>query len=134
MNLGDAKRRITVKGNAESGGAAEFKFNGAGWLEIADHKSLRGSGGLTLTAWINPTGPIPGNGMRLLDKSRAGVGNGYLLDTYPKGKALRFFAGEPALTARVDIPEGKWTHVAASLDGKTGKRILYLNGKKVAEK
>ncbi len=140
INLGDPKRAITIKGKIRlpapdaASSSAVFEFDGKSWLEIADHPSLRGSAGMTLAAWINPTGPIPANGMRLMDKSIAGVGKGYLLDTYPKGKSLRLFAGEPALTARANIPTGTWTHVAATLDAKTGKRILYLNGKKIAGK
>jgi len=48
------------------------------------------------------------------------------------GKALRLFAGEPPLTVKATIPPGQWSHVAATVDAKTGKRILYLNGKQIA--
>jgi len=139
-NLGDPKRPIILKGNMEIQLPGDrkptvvFEFDGKSWLEIPDHRSLRGAGGITLTAWINPTGPMGPNGMRLLDKSPVGVAKGYLFDTYPQGEALRLFAGEPGLTAKAAIGPGKWSHVAATVDAKTGKRILYLNGKKIAEK
>ena len=139
-NLGDPKRPIILKGNMKIQFPGDrqpgpiFEFDGKSWLEVPDHRSLKGDNGITLTAWINPTGPIGPSGMRLIDKSPVGVAKGYLLDTYPRGKALRLLAGDPALTAEVDIGQGKWSHVAATVDAKTGKRILYLNGKKIAEK
>jgi alpha-L-fucosidase 2 len=137
-NLANPKLPVVIKGNikiqlpGDRKSPAVFEFDGASWLEIPDHKSLKGDNGITLAAWINPTGPIPANGMRLLDKSPVGLAKGYLLDTYPKGKALRLFAGEPPLTAKAALSQGTWSHVAATIDAKTGKRTLYLNGKIIA--
>jgi len=137
-NLANPQRPVLLKGNmkirlpAGQKPAPIFQFDGKSWLEIPDHPSLKGRTGLTLTAWINPTGPIARNGMRLLDKSPVGVARGYLLDTYPRGQALRLVAGDPPVTAKATIPPGKWTHVAATIDAKTGRRIVYLNGKKLA--
>jgi len=140
VNLANDKLPIVLKGNmavefpAGKGTNPIYAFDGKSWLEVADHPSIKGKKGITLSAWINTKGPIPGNGMRLLDKSPTGSAKGYLFDTYPNGKALRFTIKDPALTAKADIPLGLWTHVAATVDGKTGKQTLYLNGKKVGER
>ena len=139
-NLANGDLPVLLKGTitieVPAGGAISpaIVFDGKSWLEIPDHTSLKGSNGLTLMAWINPSGPIPGGGMRLLDKSPVGVAQGYLFDTYPQGKALRFSVKDPALTVKVDIPAGQWSHVAATVDGKTGQQTLYLNGDMIAQR
>ena len=54
-----------------------------------------------------------------------------LLDTYPKD-SLRLITREPHLIHPAKLTVGQWTHVAATVDGPTGKQTLYLNGKPVA--
>jgi hypothetical protein len=70
--------------------------------------------------------------MRILDKSPVGVATGYLLDTYP-GNSLRLITRDPHLSFKAQLPTNQWSHVAATVDTKTGKQILYLGGKPVAE-
>ena len=108
-----------------------FHFDGSGYLEIPNDPSLDGTGGLTLAAWIRPAQQNP-MGMRIIDKSPVGTASGYLLDTYP-GLSLRLITREPHLIYDAKLPLNEWTHVAATVDGKTGKQILYINGKAVKE-
>ncbi len=71
--------------------------------------------------------------MRLLDKSPVGAAGGYLFDTYPKGQALRISVNSSALTTNAAMPTGQWTHVVATANGRTGRKALYLNGRKIGE-
>lgn len=70
--------------------------------------------------------------MRILDKSPVGAASAYLLDTYP-GNSLRLITRDPHLIHKADLSKERWTHVAATVDGETGRQVLYIDGKKVAE-
>jgi hypothetical protein len=39
---------------------------------------------------------------------------------------------EPHFGFPAKLPVGRWTHVAATVDGRTGQQTLYVNGKAVA--
>jgi alpha-L-fucosidase 2 len=108
-----------------------YRLDGNGYLEIPSKAAPNGSKGLTLAAWIRPA-EFPSSGMRIIDKSPVNSAQGYLFDTYPKD-SLRLITREPHLIFPAKLPVGKWTHVAASVDGRTGKAALYINGKSVAE-
>ncbi len=108
-----------------------FHFDGNGYLEIPAKAAVNGEKGLTLAAWIRPA-EFPAVGMRIIDKSPVGGVQGYLLDTYPKN-SLRLITHEPHLIFAAKLPLNQWTHVAATVDGQTGKLTLYINGKVVAE-
>ena len=105
-----------------------------GFLQIEHDAALDCLDSLTLTAWIYPYYPygFPANGGRIIDKSPVGEASGYLLDTYP-GNSLRLITRDPHLIYRANLPTNQWSHVAATVDGQTGKQILYLNGKPMAE-
>ena len=62
---------------------------------------------------------------------RAGTADGFLLDTYP-GLSLRLITREPHLGFAANLPTGVWTHVAATIDGETGRQVLYCGGNPVA--
>lgn len=100
-----------------------------GFLEIPHDKSLDCKEGLTLAAWVRPQ---KAGSMRIIDKSPVGTAAGYLLDTHPNN-SLRLITREPHLIYDAKLPLNEWTHVAATVDGKTGKQILYVNGSKVVE-
>jgi len=108
-----------------------IRFDGKSFQEIPNHDSLAGKDGLTLAAWIRPA-RFPPSGMRIIDKTAVGSAIGYLLDTYP-GDSLRLITRDPHLVHAVKLPVGQWSHVAATVDGKTGRQMLYVNGKAVAE-
>ncbi len=109
-----------------------FRFDGKGYLEIPHAEALDCREALSLSAWIRPA-MATGAGARIIDKSPVGGSSGYLLDTWPGGKSLRLITREPALVVENVLPLNQWSHVAATIDGKSGKQILYLNGEKIAE-
>jgi len=104
---------------------------GQGYIEIPHDNALDGLEGLTLAAWILPRA-APASGMRIIGKSPVGEASGCLLDTYP-GNSLRLTTRDPRLTFKANLPTNQWSRVAATVNGQTGKQILYLNGKPVAE-
>jgi alpha-L-fucosidase 2 len=110
--------------------ARSLALDGKSWLEIANDPVLGGDKGLTLAAWVKPAGS-PAYGQRILDKCPAGVAAGWRLDTHPSNSLRLFGNGEMSFPAK--LPAGQWTHVAATVDGKTGGQTLYINGKMVAQ-
>ncbi len=75
----------------------------------------------TLSAWVKPDRIQPGE-VTLIQQGRALV----LSDGRP---ALRL--GETLLTASTPLTAGRWTHLAATFDGKTAR--LYIDGKPAAQ-
>lgn len=75
----------------------------------------------TLSTWISPDRIQPGE-VTLIQQGRALV----LVDGRP---ALRL--GETLLTAATPLAAGRWTHLAATFDGKTAR--LYIDGKLTAQ-
>jgi hypothetical protein len=108
-----------------------LRLDGSTFLEIAHDKALDCPEGLTLAAWVRPRA-LPPSGARIIDKSPVGVASAYLFDTYP-GDSLRLITKDPHLIHAAKLPLGKWTHVAGTVDGATGHRVLYVNGRQVAE-
>ena len=106
------------------------ELNGRGWIEVPDAEVLDLTTSCTLAAWVCP-GKLPVGGGRIIDKSRAGTANGYLLDTHP-GHSLRLIVEGGTLTHDARLPVGKWSHVAGTYDAKMGMLRLYVNGKRVA--
>ena len=108
-----------------------FHLTGTGYLEIPHRTALNCPDGVTLAAWIRPTAS-PAGGMRIIDKSPVGAASAYLLDTYPNN-SLRLITRDPQLIFDAKLPLNEWTHVVATVNGKTGKQVLFINGKPVAE-
>jgi hypothetical protein len=113
--------------DAEGGKA--LRFTGNGYLEIIHDPRLSLNEAYTLDAWICPK-KLPDTGVRIIDKVKAGLDNGYLLDTCP-GNSLRLITERGALSFDAKIEPDKWTHVAATFEAK-GELRLYVNGKRVA--
>jgi hypothetical protein len=101
-----------------------------GYLEAAHCDALDLVDAVTLEAWIRP-GELPPGGGRILDKSQAGTSNGYLLDTYPGG-SLRLIVADGTLSHDAKLTPGRWVHVAAIFDARTGEKNLYVMGQQVA--
>ncbi len=108
-------------------------LEGQGYLSVPHHARLNCKQGLTLEAWIRPTKNQGAGGARIVDKTPVGGSSAYLLDTYP-GNSLRLIHRDPHLGFNASLPVGHWSHVAATLDGKTGVSALYLNGQRVAHR
>jgi len=73
---------------------------------------------------------MPSTGGRIIDKSKVGTDNGYLLDTHP-GDSLRLICERGALSHNARLKPGQWVHVAATV-APDGTRALYVGGKRVA--
>ena len=121
-----------VVGNVES---VEYKGRkcvrsaGDGYLEVAGNAKLDFTKGCTLEALIAPEKLGQGGG-RIIDKSKAGTSNGYLLDTYP-GNSLRMIVEAGTLGYDAKFKPGQWVHVAATYESRGGQSKLYINGKLV---
>ena len=85
--------------------------------------------GFTVAAWIKPGA---GESGRIFDKITPGGSDGFLFDTHP-GLALRFIVGAEEMLVPECLKAGEWQHVAASVDGATGERRIYLDGKLLRE-
>ena len=105
-----------------------LKLDGRGHLQVKHDPKLDLTGGFTLEAWIAPD-RLPSSGGRIVDKSKVGTADGYLLDTHP-GNSLRSIAAAGTLIHKADLAPGTWVHVAATCDAKTGQRALFINGKR----
>lgn len=125
--LPDLPARIVGRVETEEGAV---RFIGQGWLEVALDPRLQLTQAVTLAAWIQPEALPPGGG-RILDKSKAGTSNGYLLDTYP-GNSLRMIVQANTLTHAANLPPGRWVFVAATYDAATGEQRLFVDGRLVA--
>jgi hypothetical protein len=118
---------VVDAGGGLSGKAVEL--GGKGYLEIAHDAAHDCAGGVTLAAWIRPRA-LPPSGARIIDKSPVGAASAYLLDTYP-GSSLRVITRDPHVIFDAKLPALEWTHVAGTVDGETGRTVLYVNGRAV---
>jgi hypothetical protein len=99
-----------------------FSFSGTidSFIEVADAPDLNPTTGITIDAWVNPTG---GTG-RIIDKITAFATDGYVLDL--QGGQVRFDVGGDMVFTQQTIPGGVYTHVAGVYDGAT--IAIYING------
>lgn len=124
--------RVVGEANVVDGPQGKvLQLTGKGYLEVAADPRLECPSSVTLEAWISPDSLTQG-GARILDKSRVGTSNGYLLDTHP-GNSLRLIVERASLTHDAKLAAGKWTHVAATAD-PNGTVALYVDGKPVVRK
>jgi len=85
---------------------------------------------ISLEAWIRPEKMGPGGG-RIIDKSRPGTQEAYLLDTYP-GNSLRFLNINGSCTFKTNLAPNQWYHIVAVYSAPKKVMKLYLNGTEVA--
>jgi hypothetical protein len=93
-------------------------------LDLADE--------VTLEAWVQAD-PMPQAGGRILDKSRPGTYEGYMLDTYP-GNSLRLHTPQGGCSFDAKLPADKWTYIAAVYSASKQIAKLFLNGREVASR
>ncbi len=120
--VGEVAVAATARGKA-------MRLGGEGWAEVDDDPALDLTEACTLEAWVRPEA-LPQGGGRIIDKATAGVGEAYMLDTFP-GNSLRLITGRAALSYDAKLPPGRWVHVAATFDG-AGQQRLYVDGETVA--
>ncbi|MHC4253785.1 MAG: LamG-like jellyroll fold domain-containing protein, partial [Planctomycetota bacterium] len=106
------------------------ELDGRGYLEVAHDEGLDLAGGFTLEAWIAPA-RLPAAGSRIIDKTRAGTSNGYLLDTHP-GNSLRSIVRAGTLGHAAKLVPGTWVHVASAFDPGSGRHQVFVDGRPVA--
>ncbi len=106
-----------------------LQLRGAGYLEVAPDPRLNLDRAGTLEAWLRCE-TLPASGARILDKSRVGTSNGYLLDTMP-GNSLRLIVARGSLGHDARLPTDRWSHVAATVD-VSGRLSLFVDGQQVA--
>jgi hypothetical protein len=95
----------------------------SGGSEVFDETAeLKFADGLTLECWVKPV--ASGRG-RLWDKITPGKGDGLLLDLHG---GLRFICGDTVVMADRAPAVGQWTHVACTVDFKSGQVRFFLNG------
>jgi hypothetical protein len=91
--------------------------------EVFDETAkLKFTDGLTLECWVKPVAAARG---RLWDKITPGKEDGLLLDLHG---GLRFICGETVVMADRAPVAGQWTHVACTVDFKSGQVRFFLNG------
>jgi hypothetical protein len=106
-----------------------IRLSGQGYLQVAHDPRLDLKKACTLDAWICPK-KMSSAGGRIIDKSRVGTDNGYMLDTHP-GNSLRLICQRGHLPYDAKLKADEWVHVAAAV-APDGARALYINGKRVA--
>ena len=98
---------------------------GRGHVVFEDSSKLKFDKGFTMEAWFKPDASRSG---RIWDKITPGSGDGLLLDLVG---GIRLICGKTVVLARHTPPAGQWSHVACSVNMKTGRVRFYLNGKPV---
>ncbi len=112
-------------GNSESA----YQFDGVDdYIEVPHDDLLNLTDNFTISLWIKQEeGKTPG--YRLVDKTTAGVNDGYLFDTYDgsTGRRLRLCAGIEDVSANTVYSLNEWHHVAVVFS--KGVSTFYLDGK-----
>lgn len=107
-----------------------LRLTGKGYLEVAHDPRLNLAQEATLEAWIRPD-ILGSGGGRIVDKSRAGTANGYLLDILP-GNSLRMIVEWGSPQAATGTGANQWVHVAGTV-APDGTLALYADGKPIAQ-
>lgn len=107
-------------------------FNGSGdWVIVSDDASLDLSSGMTLEAWVFPTGPED-RWQHLVAKQLGGVAAYYIAGRTSIGLPWSGFniGGEwKSSGGGVPAPMFQWSHISSTYDGNT--LIIYVNGSRV---
>ena len=123
-----AAKAVGIVESLESSVGKALRLNGESYLEVPHSPALDLREAVTLAAWIRPEEP-PQGGARILDKTRVGGSDGYLLDTHPDD-SLRLLVHGGMLSHDAKLPPGEWTHVAGTVGD--GKMALYVSGREAA--
>lgn len=109
-------------------------LDGSSYCAAENHSDFNATAALTLEAWIrrDTTGSQPGI-QHIINKSGGTSRYDYALWLTSDG-ALRFGLNNGAMSVSKDsaITSDRWTHVAGTYDGSSGKLALYVNGDSVA--
>ncbi len=111
-------------GNAES----TYQFDGVDdYIEVPHNDLLNTTDNLTISLWLKQEEGKT-SGYRLVDKTTAGVNDGYNFDTYDgsTGRKLRLCAGRKNASANTVYSLNEWHHVAVVVS--KGVSTFYLDG------
>ena len=109
--------------------SSAYYFDGASYIEVANHDSLNFDNNFTLCAWMKAT-TFKAMGSRIIDKVIGSKGDGFLLDTYEpnyNGNRIRFMVGGNGWTylSQTDLEVDEWYFVVATYESGVGK--VYIN-------
>lgn len=132
ISVGSKKIKAAAKGklskvNTSGGFASALYFDGTSFLEISHDKALNCNAAVTVEAWIYARSL----GGRIIDKGHVGSTQGYNMDTYANSVRLISNASSTNPMSRQKLKLNTWTHIAGTIDGKTGDIAIYINGRKV---
>jgi len=110
-------------GNANSA----YQFDGNDYIEIQDNPLLDFTEAFTISLWINQS-QAQASGYRLVDKTTAGVNDGYNFDTYDgkTGQQMRLTGGTQNVSAKSVYALNKWHHLVVVF--AKGTSTFYLDG------
>ena len=111
----------------KNGGA--LSFDGVNdWVTVADANDLDLTNGMTLSAWVNPTGVGADWQTVVLKETPGFMAYALYADTDSARPSGHVVVGGSDLDTRgpATVPNNVWTHLAASYDGANLR--LYVNG------
>ncbi|WP_062295730.1 LamG domain-containing protein [Nostoc piscinale] len=106
-----------------------YQFDGIDdYIEIPHNDLLNLTDNFTIALWINQPEDNSLKGYRLIDKTTAGVNDGYNFDTYDgsTGRRLRLTGGKQNVSAHTAYSLNEWHHVAVVFS--KGVSTFYLDG------
>ncbi|MBD2594380.1 hypothetical protein H6G74_08555 [Nostoc spongiaeforme FACHB-130] len=106
-----------------------YQFDGIDdYIEIPHNDLLNLTDNFTISLWINQPEDNSLKGYRLIDKTTAGVNDGYNFDTYDgsTGRRLRLTGGKQNVSAHTAYSLNEWHHVAVVFS--KGVSTFYLDG------
>ncbi len=110
-----------------AGGGHALEFDGVDdYVDCSSPQTLDISGPLTVMAWVCPAG-------RQIAREPGIVGKQFssYLVTYYVNRHLYWYINSGGNNAHATVPPGRWSHFAATFDGKTMR--IYVNGALGAE-
>jgi hypothetical protein len=128
-NTGSLSAGVTRTTQGRFGGA--LVFNGAGLVTVPHSASLNLTSGMTLQAWVFPTGPLSAWSTLIL-KEQPGDLAYALYAGSPNNRPSVYFNSDRSVGGPAALPLNTWSHVAGTFDGSTLR--FYVNGTLVASR
>jgi hypothetical protein len=116
-----------------------FQFDGhRSSIELDDVRPLQFTRSMSIATWLRLNDyVVHGPGAQIIFRGDDRIGlDPYQLVILPNRNISFCIQDDQQQSAAVmsPVPLSRWIHILASLDGKTGEMILWLNGKKVDQR